>query len=547
MNRQFLFPFLAFLIFISCPGWAEEKAGPNPVCAVYITGIGCGNCAVTDPVLFVNAAAAYPDLIVFEYEIYHLRRENQKTQESYFQHYVPEEHAGVPFFVLNAQTKAIGRTHVLRLIDKLGSIKSNAFPALDGTAVDFNDLDLTRLPGAVKIWTKNRVLIHGRRGDSVLLKKVLLVDDITQALEGAAYQDVDPEPVAISGGEINFEYAVKIGDWRLQWNGAPVAAAQKTAGSSEPAMAFMLVSLFVLVAAFSFFKVSLRKTSKGAPLKFEFRGRIRDLIIVSVSLAALIVFFMSAKHVSPDALETMGYDMPLPVFTFLIALVDGFNPCNMFVLTCLLTLMISTSDSKRRLYLVGASFVGMVYVFYFFFMALWLNVFQWISFVTPLRIGIGLIAVAAGVINCKELFFFKKGISLTIPDQQKGLLMKRMQEMREVVQKGSLSVLVVSSLGLAALASLVELPCTAGFPIIYTGILAGRGLQQTAGYYVYLGYYNLVYVLPLCVIIFVFIHTFKSRQITQRQMEVIKFIGGVIMLILGILLLVNPGILGLQI
>jgi len=167
--------------------------------------------------------------------------------------------------------------------------------------------------------------------------------------------------------------------------------------------------------------------------------------------------------------------------------------------------------------------------------------------VTPLRIGIAVIAVVAGLINCKELFFFKKGISLTIQEKHKGPLMQRIQNMKDVIQKGSLSVLVVSSLGLAALASLVELPCTAGFPIIYTGILSGRGLENTWSYYTYLVYYNAVYVLPLCVIIFIFIYTLRSRQITQRQMEVIKFIGGVIMLILGILLLVNPGLLGLKI
>ncbi len=111
----------------------------------------------------------------------------------------------------------------------------------------------------------------------------------------------------------------------------------------------------------------------------------------------------------------------------------------------------------------------------------------------------------------------------------------------------SFPLLITSSLGLAALASLIELPCTAGFPIIYTGVLSGRGLDSTVLYYVYLAFYNAVYVVPLLVIVTIFIHTFRARQITQRQMEIIKFIGGIIMVLLGIILLVKPALLGLSV
>jgi cytochrome c biogenesis protein CcdA len=550
MNQRWLkFLLLMFCLlgFVYGSGnlWAKEDQ--KALCAVYITGIGCGNCAMTDPVLFMKATAALPELMIFEYEIYRQQKENQDVQVQYFQNYAAGQRPGVPFFILQKDKMAIGRVQVQKLAEELNTVGANAFPARDGTSVNFMDLDLTQLPGAPKIWTKNRVLIHeGGNGRNEELKQVLLAEHISKVLSKITYQKIDPSPVSVSHGQIDFEHAVRIDGWRLQWNGdAPSFTAFSNV--SERSILFLLVSLLVLFIAFSFFKVKVRKIKKGSPVTFELRGRMRDFLISMVSLAALLVFFMSAKNVSPEFLENIGYDMPLPVFTFLIGLVDGFNPCNMFVLTCLLTLMISTSDSRRRLYIVASSFVGMVYIFYFLFMALWLNIFKYISFVTPLRIGIGLTAVVAGLINCKELFFFKKGISLTIQEKHKGPLMQRIQSMKDVIQKGSLSVLIASSLGLAALSSLIELPCTAGFPIIYVGILSGRGLGNTWSYYAYLVYYNAVYVLPLCVIIFIFIYTLRSRQITQRQMEVIKFIGGVIMLILGILLLVNPGLLGLKI
>lgn len=524
----------------------SEDIDAEPVSAVYITGIGCGNCAVTDPRLFIETIDANPNLIVFEYEIYKCREDNQDIKNRYFKNYLENDRPGVPFLILNKDKTYIGRFEVMKASEEIINIKSNAFPDPEGSEVSFRDLDIVDLPGNIKIWTKNRVLLSGKGSDNAILKKLLLDKDLSIALDGINFSKVEPEPVAISGDEIIFSHAIKIDDWTLQWNGDDVRPVIK---KNKPLSGYhlygILLILIFLVVILSSFRV--RKTSKGMPVKFELKGRLRDCIIALSSFVALAVFFILAKGITPDFLENMGYKMPLPIFTFCIALVDGFNPCNMFVLTCLLALLVSTSDSRKRLFAVALSFVGMVYFFYFMFMAAWLNVFKYISFIDPLRIGIALMALIAGFINCKELFFFKKGISLTIQDQHKGPLMKRIDRMKEIIQTGSFPLLISSSIALATFASLVELPCTAGFPIIYTGILSGRGMESSVGYYLYLALYNLVYVFPLLIIITIFIYTFRVRKITQRQMEIIKFIGGIIMILLGIVLLVNPGLIGLGI
>jgi len=533
-----------FLLWLG-PTWlqaAENPGSSDIVCAVYISGIGCHNCAVTDPLVLTQFTQRYPHFIVFKYEIYKEHKENKEVKQDYFDTYLQGKRPGVPFILINHKLKAIGRIQVPKIEDELKALASNPFPSPYGFPIEFNELDIAGLKGRVSIWTKNRVLVSGKEGDSVLLRRILTTEDISQALDGVAYTKVEVKPIEVSGSKIPFDHAVRIGDWLLQWRGQPLRKLVRK--SQNPRRYLQALLMLLMILAFSlFFLNSQRKVSKGKKPADSLKTRWRDLAVASTAIVALVAFFVFAKKISPDALKESGYHMPLPLFTFLIALVDGFNPCNMFVLTCLLAVLIATSSSRVRLYAVAISFVVVVYLFYFTFMAAWLNVFKYVGFIRPLSIGLGIIAILAGLINCKELFFFRKGISLTIQDKHKGPLMRKMDNVKHVIQNGSFPLLISSSIGLATLSSLVELPCTAGFPIIYTGVLAGRGLSSTVTYYLYLIVYNLVYITPLLTIIAILIHTLRARQISQRQMEVIKFIGGIIMLLLGVILLVNPGLI----
>jgi len=269
----------------------------------------------------------------------------------------------------------------------------------------------------------------------------------------------------------------------------------------------------------------------------------KKFITIGIILVAIVAFFFLAKYISTDWLKNLGLSLPLPVFTFLIALVDGFNPCNLFILTLLLTLLVSASHSRKRIYLIGYTFVAVVFVIYFLFMAAWLNIFKYIGFIDPLRIAIALVALIAGAINCKEYFWFRKGVTLMIQEQHKRPLRMKIEALKDKIKHGSLPALISSSVALAAFSSLIELPCTAGFPIIYAGILAGYYAKFSLGSYLYLLLYTSVYVLPLVVVIGVIGWTFHGKQISKKQMSLIKLIGGLIMIGLGIVLLVNPGLL----
>jgi len=228
----------------------------------------------------------------------------------------------------------------------------------------------------------------------------------------------------------------------------------------------------------------------------------------------------------------------LPVLTIVIAGLDGFNPCAIWVLCFLLTLLIYVRNRKRML-IVGLIFVFTSAFVYFLFMTAWLNFFLLIGYVDILRIIIGIIAITAGIVNMKDFFFFKKGVSLTIPESKKPGLIKKM---RKVIKEESTFPLIIGTMTLAFFANLIELLCSAGFPAIYTRILTLNALP-TVQYYLYLVAYNIIYVIPLLIIVMIFVLTMGRRKLSENQGRILKLISGLLMLLLGLLLILKPEIL----
>jgi hypothetical protein len=228
----------------------------------------------------------------------------------------------------------------------------------------------------------------------------------------------------------------------------------------------------------------------------------------------------------------------LPVITVLIAGVDAFNPCAFFVLMFLLSLMLHTGKRQRML-LVGGVFVFFSGLLYFLFMSAWLNLFRVIGHLDAITMGAAVVALLVGLINIKEFFWFKQGVSLTIPEQAKPKLFQRM---RNLLQARSLLTLLVATSGLALFANLYEFLCTAGFPMVYTRILTLSDLSSMQ-YYAYLLLYNLVYVIPLLLIVVVFVITMGVRKLQEGEGRQLKLLSGSMMLTLGVVLLLAPDLL----
>jgi thiol-disulfide isomerase/thioredoxin len=228
-------------------------------------------------------------------------------------------------------------------------------------------------------------------------------------------------------------------------------------------------------------------------------------------------------------------DLGLVALTVMLAALDAFNPCAFFVLLFLLG-MLTHARERRRMLLVGGVFVFFSGLLYFLFMSAWLNLFLLMGWLRPVTIAAALVALLAAGLNIRDALYPGGGVSLSIPEGRKPGLFRRM---RGLLQLESTAGLLLATIVLALMANSYELLCTSGLPMVYTRILTLEQLP-TAGYYLYLLLYNLIYVVPLAVIVLLFSLGLARGRLQALGGRLLKLLSGLMMLGLGILLLLAP-------
>lgn len=225
----------------------------------------------------------------------------------------------------------------------------------------------------------------------------------------------------------------------------------------------------------------------------------------------------------------------LPAFTLALGLLDGFNPCAMWVLLFLLSLLVRLRD-RRRMALIAGTFVLTSGAIYYAFMAAWLNVFLAVGLSGPVRVGLALLALAIGAINVKDFIRPGLGPSLSIPSSARPGLVARMARLRDTRK---LPILLLGVASLAVVVNLIELLCTAGLPAVYTAILTQQGLSSAA-HYGYLGLYILGYIADDSLMVAVAVLALGSGKLDERGGRRLKLLSGGVMLVLGMVLLLRP-------
>jgi len=225
----------------------------------------------------------------------------------------------------------------------------------------------------------------------------------------------------------------------------------------------------------------------------------------------------------------------MPLFTVAIGLVDGFNPCAMWVLLFLLSILVNLKD-RRRILAIAGTFVIVSGLAYYAFMAAWLNVFMLIGYLRPIQICLALLAVVIGMVHIKDFFAFRKGFSLSIPESAKPGLYARV---RKIVTAENLTAAIAGAFVLAVLVNVIELLCTAGLPALYTNILVQQGFSSSVRY-AYLGLYILAYMFDDGLMVGVVVMTLSKKKLQESHGRWLKLISGSAILILGVIMLFKP-------
>ena len=492
-------------------------------CAVYFTYIGCPNCAVTDPIVFTEWSKKYPNLVVIEYGWHGGDWKDPNSQ--FFGEYAKayKTQAAVPQLVFSRNNIKLGRIDVPTGEKDIKGKKFNLCPLID-KSLSFEDLDLSRLPANPKIWANGRILIKLSENEWLFqwtppshypvenpprtigkevftqkeIKELLFTKNLFEKLKNKVFDIVEPQKVEFSGIAFPGSDFISFADFK------------------------------------NAIKINIPEKPEILP---------QEEIKPEKELGP-------EEEITPEELEEETVELPLigeiktgefslPVLTFLLGIADGFNPCAFFILTFLLAALLGLAGARKKILLVGGIFIFFSALFYFLFMSVLLNVFQLGREISILTTIAGLIAIFAGIVNIKDYFYFQKGISLTLPKSQKEKFLARVKNLS--LAKSTLALAGATAI-IAATVNIYELLCTFGFPMVYTRILTLRELPFLE-YYLYLIFYNLVYVIPLAIIVLIFAITLGRKTFSQIWVRRLKLVSGFMILSLGSILIIKPKLL----
>lgn len=227
----------------------------------------------------------------------------------------------------------------------------------------------------------------------------------------------------------------------------------------------------------------------------------------------------------------------LPIATILIAFVDGFNPCAMWILVFLITMLINMQD-RKKLYILGTTFIFVSGLMYLLFLSAWFNFFKFIGYVYWIKVIIGIVAIISGIMHIKSGLFSKGECKATSQNQRQKII----QKIKEVLNQKKLFFSLIGIVSLAISVNLVEIVCSAGLPAVYTNLLSTIKLN-TWEYYFYLILYVLIFMFDDLLIFLIAIKTFEITGISKKYTKFSGIVGGIIIFAIGVILILKPELL----
>ena len=228
----------------------------------------------------------------------------------------------------------------------------------------------------------------------------------------------------------------------------------------------------------------------------------------------------------------------LPIMAMVIGFVDGFNPCAMWVLIFLISMLLGMKD-KKKMWILGLTFLISSGLVYLLFMLAWLNIAVSLSSIRWIQLIISAVALIGAFVNLRSYFksVIKKDEGCEVVDNKKRK--KLMERIKKYTSEKSLLLAMLGVMALAFSVNLIELACSAGLPLIFTQVLALNNLNALQ-YGIYIFIYLLFFLIDDIVVFVIAMKTFELTGISTKYTKYSHLIGGLIMLIIGLLMIFKP-------
>ena len=246
--------------------------------------------------------------------------------------------------------------------------------------------------------------------------------------------------------------------------------------------------------------------------------------------------YISYKVKLPLIGEVKLKNLTLPLVTVVIGLADGFNPCAMWVLLFLISMLIGMKD-KKRMWILGSTFLLISALIYLIFMMSWLNLANLLISVVWVRVIIAIVSLVGGFINLRGYIKHRKVSGCDVVDDKKRN--RIITRIKKFTTEKNFWLAILGVIVLAISVNVVELACSAGLPVMFIEILSLNNLTAIEEI-IYIVLYMLFFLLDDFVVFVIAMTTLSLTGVSSKYGNLSKLIGGILMLLIGLLLMFKP-------
>ena len=229
-------------------------------------------------------------------------------------------------------------------------------------------------------------------------------------------------------------------------------------------------------------------------------------------------------------------NLALPIVSILIGFIDGFNPCAMWVLLFLISMLIGMKN-KKRMWILGVTFLFTSALIYLLFMLAWLNVASMLTSIGWFRLLIGIIAIGGAGINLYGYVRSKNTNGCNVVDDKKRN--KIFDRIKKFTSEKNFFLALLGVMALAVSVNIVELACSAGLPVMFVEILSVNNLNLVEEI-LYISLYMLFFLLDDLIIFFVAMISMQLTGFSTKYGKLSKLVGGILLLLIGVLMIFKP-------